>query len=105
MTAAYDRGAYPPIEIGDRLRIARRWAGLESQELADLMGVSRNTISNAESGRVKTRTIVINAWALACGVSRKWILTGEGPDGDDDPSSGLRIIRPRRFLSDERKHA
>lgn len=98
MTTAYDSGNVPPIEVRHRLRIAREFAGLEQKELADLIGVSRNTVGNAETGGVKPRRITLNAWALACGVPVSWILTGEGPAGpsgeppkapDPGPNGGL----------------
>lgn len=69
----------PPITVGDRLRIARRYAGLDQEQLAELIGVARSTISNAESGRVKPRRITLRAWALACGVPLSWIEHGMGP--------------------------
>lgn len=83
MTTAYESGNVPHIEVRHRLRIAREFAGLEQKELAELIGVSRTTIGNAETGVVKPRRITVNAWALACGVPASWILTGEadGPNG------------------------
>jgi len=76
MTSAYESGQVPPIEIRHRLRIAREFAGLEQEELAELIGVSRTTIGNAETGRVKPRKITLNAWAYACGVPVSWIESG-----------------------------
>lgn len=96
MTSAYETGAVPPIEVRHRLRIAREYAGLEQDELAELIGVSRNTVSNAEKGRVHPRKITINAWALACGVPASWIWTGQHPtDRPDGEGGDLRIIRPK----------
>lgn len=109
MTTAYEAGSVPPIEVKHRLRIAREYAELEQIELADLIGVSRNTVGNAEKGRGDTRRIVINAWALACGVPVSWIINGGaqsppdgggsllGPTGDDDggpnpPTNGLAPV-------------
>lgn len=92
MTSAYDQGTCPQVEVRHRLRIAREYAGYDQLQLADLVGVSRNTISNAEVGTVAPRKIVVNAWAMACGVPASWIWTGKAPGGDDDPTSGLRII-------------
>ncbi|MEC4837471.1 helix-turn-helix transcriptional regulator [Mycobacteroides chelonae] len=87
MTTAYDAGDVPEILVRHRLRIAREHRGLEQAELADLIGVSRNTISNAENGRNEPRKILLNAWALACGVPVKWIenggTPGRGPSGPD----------------------
>lgn len=95
MTTAFDSGKVPPIEVRHRLRIAREFAGLEQDQLAESIGISRNSVGNAEKGRVKPRPITINAWALACGVPRSWILTGEEPTDRPDGGSELRIIRPK----------
>lgn len=94
MTSAYDQGHIPEILVRHRLRIAREEAGLDQDQLAETIGVSRNTIGNIEKGKLKTapRKIVINAWALACGVPVTWILTGhppsDGPGGDDGGGGG-----------------
>lgn len=84
MTTAYDMGNVPPIEVKHRLLIAREYAGLEQIELAELIGVSRNTIGNMEKGKGKPRQITLNAWALATGVPVKWIVNGESPSPSDD---------------------
>lgn len=84
MTTAYDMGNVPPIEVKHRLLIAREYAGLEQAELAERIGVSRNTIGNMEKGRGKPRQIVLNAWALATGVPVKWIENGDAPSPDGD---------------------
>jgi len=88
MTAAYEHGNVPPIEVRHRLRIAREFAGLEQDQLAEMIGVSRGTIGNAEKGRVKARDITINAWALACGVPRSWIKNGTEPEDRPDGGPG-----------------
>lgn len=90
MTTAYESGNVPRIEVKHRLRIARESAGLEQDELAQLIGVSRNTVGNAEKGRGSNppRRIMVNAWALACGVPVSWILTGEEPTEPRTPDGG-----------------
>ena len=92
MTTAFEQGQVPPIEIRHRLRIAREYAGYDTTTLADLVAVSRNTITNAESGRVSPRRIMVNAWALATGVPVSWLLTREPPAEHPGPSSRLGII-------------
>jgi len=52
--------------VHHRLRIAREWAGLEQGELADRIGISRQSVGSAERGRSHPRRITLNAWALAC---------------------------------------
>jgi DNA-binding XRE family transcriptional regulator len=94
MTTALNEGRVPPIEMRHRLRIAREFAGYERDQLAELIAVSRNTIANAETGRSAPRRIMVNAWAMACGVPVGWILTGKDPQNGDGPASGLGIIRP-----------
>lgn len=79
MTSAYERGNIPEIQLHHRLRIAREYAQLEQSELADRMGISRTSVSAAESGRKSPRRITLNAWALACGVPASWLLTGQEP--------------------------
>lgn len=69
------------------MRIAREYAGLEQEELAARMGVTRSTISNAENGNGKPRRTTVNAWALACGVPASWITSGTAPD-NDGPNGG-----------------
>lgn len=80
MAADYG-GAEPTIELRHRLLIAREWAGYEQTQLAEEMGVSRNTISNYEHGRTTPRKLVLNAWARACGVSMDWLLGRGQPTG------------------------
>jgi transcriptional regulator with XRE-family HTH domain len=97
MTSAYDQGNIPEITMRHRLRIARESIGLDQDQLADLIGVSRNTIGNMEKGRGKTppRKLILNAWALACGVPVSWILTGKEtpPPNPDGPDGGLLLPR------------
>lgn len=93
MTSAYESGHAPPILVKHRLRIAREYAELEQEELATLIGVSRKTVGNAETGRVQPRRITLNAWALACGVPVSWIENGGAeqpppPDRDDATAKG-----------------
>ena len=73
-------GAQPPIELRHRLRIAREYAGLEQEQLADVMEVGRSTVSNAELGKVEPRRMTVNAWALATGVSVDWLRGRPVPD-------------------------
>lgn len=87
MTSAYETGQVPPIQVHHRLRIAREWAGLEQGELADRIGISRQSVGSAERGRSHPRRITLNAWALACGVPVSWLTTGQTPSGGDGGDS------------------
>lgn len=99
MTSVYEVGRVPEIAVHHRLRIARETAELSQQGLADAIGISRQSVSNAESGSTKPRKITMNAWALVTGVPVSWIETGhspsagpEGPDGGDGcPHQGSNL--------------
>ncbi len=40
-----------PLVLQNRVKVARTQAGLSQQQLADMVGVSRNTISSIETGQ------------------------------------------------------
>lgn len=82
----------PAWTVGDRLRKAREESGLSQQELADAIGVSRNTISNHEVGvgKREPQTLLLRAWAAATGVSVEWIRTGHAPPPPGVPTRATR---------------
>jgi len=73
------RGATPIFTLSDRLRKAREYSGLAQHELAALMGVSRNTVSNAERGSHSVNKPVLIAWAYFTGTDLGW-LTNDGQE-------------------------
>jgi transcriptional regulator with XRE-family HTH domain len=82
MTAAPQdlRATVPHFGLGDRLKKARTAAGYQQQELADALGVSRNTVSNYETESVATADrATVYRWAVACGVAYGWIEAGARP--------------------------
>ena len=97
MTSAYEGGSVPQIQVRHRLRIAREYAGLEQEQLAEIIGVSRTTISNAENGRGTPRKITLNAWALACCVPVSWLTTGDPPRSPPDGGGGGQYHQPTGF--------
>lgn len=75
----------PTFTMGDRLRKAREVTGLGASEFADVIGVSRNTVTNYERDHVKPRRVVLNAWALRTGVPLSWLETGRAPTDPERP--------------------
>lgn len=102
MTAAHRTGKVFDFTRGDRFRRARLSAGYDSaQDFAELIGVSRNTVSAAENDRALPRKIVIRAWALATGADSDWLETGEVPGGGPDQGESLtggKHLSPVRVL-------
>ena len=80
---------------GERIRLARKWAGLNQDEVATRMGLSRASVSNWELGQgIKRENLV--SFAQVAGVSAEWLLTGEpslAPKGEkaSDPASATEI--------------
>ena len=90
MTTALYEGQVPVFTQGDRLRKARETTGKGVREFALLIGVSHQTITNAEHEHRNVRPITLNAWAMATGISVQWLKTGiapesNGPEGETLP--------------------
>lgn len=94
MTTWTDGVVIPQFTRGDRLRKARELTGLDQTEFARELGVSRQTVSNAETDARAVRTITLRAWAMRTGVPVAWLETGESPrqDGPDGGSAGVRPL-------------
>jgi len=71
----------PNWTIAERLYLARTVAGYEKNQLADVIGCSRDTVGNYESRQWLRRRspAYLKAWALACDVDAGWLITGEPP--------------------------
>lgn len=96
----------PSLPQYARLHLARFMSGLEIQELADRMDISRGTVSNYEDAdytRQRQRS-TIRLWALATGYPFEWLADGvpQSPDGetvlgmDDMQSTGFGRVIPFR---------
>lgn len=76
-----ERGA-PPIDgpcntVGERLVLARTWAGLTQTKLAKKIGIEQTSISQLERGESQRSTYIAEL-ARACGVSTDWLAFGPG---------------------------
>lgn len=75
----------PAWTLGERLRKSLRVAGIEGQEMADVLGVSRFTVSNYLADRTVPTRGTLMAWALKTGVNFEWLAgpgKAEGAPGD-----------------------
>lgn len=90
MTVQQQPGIVPEFTRGDRFRKARELTGLGQREFADEIGVSVQTVTNAEKDHTKTvRRITAYAWRMRTGVDLDWLLTGNSGSGGDGPDSGV----------------
>lgn len=67
----------PSMTIGDRLRRSRKAAGIKSGQMAVLLSVDANTISNYENDRITNYPMTrMRRWAEVTGVPVDWLLGG-----------------------------
>ena len=69
-------------KIGARIRIKRESLGMTQQELADMVNVTRNTISRYENGETEIGVITLNNIADALSVTVLWLLFGFDYEND-----------------------
>ena len=69
----------PEFDRADRMRKALRVAGISVQDIAEYLGVARNTVSTWINGRIDPSIQTVRLWALRTGVPYEWLQTGEPP--------------------------
>jgi transcriptional regulator with XRE-family HTH domain len=79
--------AVPEWDLADRLRKALRTSGTGVQEIADYLGVARNTVSTWINGKITPSKQTQRLWALRCGVPYEWLVAGEFPSPDGGPGA------------------
>ncbi len=65
--------------MNERLKELRKFLGLTQQEMADKIGVKRNTIATYESGKVDPSSRTIADICEKFDVREEWLRTGEEP--------------------------
>jgi len=75
----------PKFDELDRLRKARESIRLDQAELAEKLGVARNTVGRWETGKTPVTKMVFSAYALATGVPIEWLITGIDTTSDRGP--------------------
>ena len=68
-----------PWTLGDVLAKLRTLAGISTQEMADRLGVSRNTVGNYEHDRTHPNRATVEVWGTVTGAD--WLVDWYGtPD-------------------------
>lgn len=76
------------MELKDRLKRARKNAGLTQVELAERAGIKQASVSEIERGLTRTSGHLIKL-AQICGVDPVWLADGSGtPEGNRQPYTG-----------------
>ncbi|MND90049.1 putative HTH-type transcriptional regulator [compost metagenome] len=84
------------MEYKERIKAARRHAGLTQAQLAKLVGIDQASVSDLERGRSQ-RSSYNASIAKACGVSAIWIESGSGPmvSGTTEQSNVKDVVQPQ----------
>jgi SOS-response transcriptional repressor LexA len=66
------------MDIGERLKKARQFLGLDQVEIAEVLDVKSSFLSNIERGAKKPPQKLIELFSSRYKINANWILTGEG---------------------------
>lgn len=66
----------PAWTLVDRLKKSRILADLDQTQIANALGIARNTVSNWETGRSEPSASAFVRWARVTGVSLEWLAEG-----------------------------
>ncbi len=75
------------FDLADRMRKSLRVSGISSAEMADILEVSRNTVSGWLNGAREPKRLYLRIWAVRTGVPLKWLETGEAPSPEGNGAS------------------
>lgn len=84
----------PRFDLADRMRKALRESGVSALEMADYLGVSRNTVSNWINGHARPSTAAVRLWAMRTGIPFDWLTTGMSSANGGGPSHSVKPKAP-----------
>lgn len=68
----------PEWDLADRMRKALRESDFNSLEMADYLGVNRQTVAAWLGGKHYPKVGMLRLWAMRTGVDFDWLRDGEG---------------------------
>lgn len=78
----------------ERLKVVRQARGLTQQQMAELLGVSRPSVTQLEGGRHQPSNEVLEIIVAKLEVSRNWLWFGSGPMEERSPVGGDVKVLP-----------
>lgn len=99
MFAGLAAGAqHEAMNLGERIRAARKHAGLTQVQLSERVGVSQQVLTRLERGGASS-TKALALIAVECCVSARWLATGEGEMLDAVPEAQMPVQLSQRELA------
>ena len=78
------------MKMNEKIILCRKKAGLSQMDLADLLGVSRQSVSKWETGEANPDVSNIAALAKALGVTVDWLLNEEETEKENGDTSASK---------------
>lgn len=93
------------IEVGGRIRVLRDNKGLSDIELAVILGVTRNAVTQWETGRAMPKPQKLPAIAEALDTTVEWLLVGDDAAemARAQTTAELEMLRTFRAVPDDQK--
>lgn len=91
---------FAAMELKDRLKQARKDAGLTQAELADKVGIKQASVSEIERGLTRTSGYLVQL-AQACGVNPVWLSDGTGSPEISKPAANATMLGPISVWDDD----
>lgn len=85
------------MAIGEQIKKARQNRGYTQQELADILGVAKNTVTGYERGNRAPDALKIKAIAKALGVTGNWLMECEHEDELSPVASEEALMIARKY--------
>ena len=76
MSEQPSHSAIPAWDLADRMRKGLRVSGVSVQQMADYLGVMRNTVGTWINGRNHPSPQTLRLWAMRCGIDHQWLVHG-----------------------------
>ncbi len=73
------------LDLGERIQLLRKRRGLSKKELARIINMSVQTVSNYENGKTVPSVDTLSAIGLALGVTMNMLVYGREPEKDMEP--------------------
>lgn len=84
MAAFPEPSGIPEFMLHHRMALALEARNVKRREMAEILDVTPDTITNYTKGKTRPNAGTLRVWALRCGVPYTWLLTG-----DNDPDGGV----------------
>lgn len=80
------------MDIGSRLKYARKLRGISQDSLSEQLGFSRGVITNIEHNKTVPSQLVLNGICQILNINEEWLLTGSGEMDSTQVSKSVRIL-------------